>query len=121
MNYCCPNCETNLKGHYIPTKGLGSAVAKLPHPINKTIKQRVAVCPKCDTALSANAHPFDQALSRWGALPLAIFFVGLLLESLTTKVIAGVVLILGAAWATCVITRPSYKEWRYWRVHTDQL
>ena len=111
MNYCCPNCETNLKGRYMPTKGLGKAVAKLPYPISKTIKQRVVICPNCDTALSVNAHPFDQALSRWGAFPLAIFFVSLFLESLTIKVIAGVALVLGIAWAMWVITKPSYKKW----------
>lgn len=121
MNYCCPNCEANLKGRYMSTKGLGEAIVKLPYPVRKTIKQRVAVCPECDTALSVNAHPFDQTLSRWGALPLAIYFAGLFLESLTIKVIAGAVLVLGAAWAIGVITRPSYKEWRYWRVYTEQL
>lgn len=94
---------------------------KLPSPINKTIKQRVAVCPKCNTPLSANTHPFDQTLVRWAALPLVLFFAGLFLESLVIKIIAGAVLAFGAAWSVWVITRPSYKEWRYWRVYTEQL
>ncbi len=121
MNYRCPSCETDLKNRYLPTKGLGATVVKLPSPINKTIKQRVAVCPKCNTPLSANTHPFDQTLVRWAALPLVLFFAGLFLESLVIKVVAGAVLALGAAWSIWVITRPSYKEWRYWRVYTEQL
>jgi hypothetical protein len=118
MNYRCPSCDTDLKNRYLPTKGLGATVVKLPSPINKAIKQRVPVCPKCNTALSINTHPVDQALARWAALPLVLFFAGLFLESLAIRVVAGAVLALGAAWSVWAITRPSYKEWRYWRVYT---
>jgi hypothetical protein len=103
----------------MPTKGLGAAVVKLPYPINKTIKKRVAVCPKCNTALSVNTHPFDSALVRWAEVPLVLFFAGLVLDTLVIKVIAGAVLTIGAAWSAWVITRQSYKDWRYWRVYTE--
>jgi len=57
MNYQCPNCKTNLKNRYMPTKGIGDALFTIPLPINKTIRQRVAVCPECGTLLMINVHP----------------------------------------------------------------
>ena len=121
MNYHCPACEMDLKNRYMPTKGIGDDIVKLPSPIKITIKQRVAVCPKCSTTLMFDTHPFDQKLSRWGPLPLVVFFAGLFLESLVIKVAAGTLLVLGFAWAAWVITRPPYKAWRYWRVYTPKL
>ena len=119
MNYRCPGCETNLGNRYMPTKWLGGVVVRLPYSKGAVIRRPVAVCPKCNTPLSVNTHPFDQALVRWAPLPLVLFFAGLFLDSMLMKVISGAVLVLGAAWSAWVITRPSYKEWRYWRVHAD--
>ena len=121
MNYHCPICEMDLKNRYMPTKGIGDDIVKLPSPIKITMKQRVAVCPKCNTPLMFNTHPFDQKLARWGALPLVVFFAGLFLESLVIKVAACALLVLGFAWAAWVITRPPYKAWRDWRVYTPKL
>jgi hypothetical protein len=111
----------DLKNRYMPTKGIGADFLKFPSPLKKTIKQRVAVCPKCNAPLMINTHPFDQKLVQWGTLPLVLFFAGLFLESLIIKVAACVILVLGTVWAAWVITRPSYKVWRYWRVYTPKF
>lgn len=65
----------------------------------------------------SHVHPFDQVLVRWGRSPLVLFFAGLFLESVFLQVLSGALLVGGAAWSAWIITRPSSKEWRYWRVY----
>ncbi|MDM8568534.1 hypothetical protein QUF50_03275 [Thiotrichales bacterium HSG1] len=121
MNYHCPNCKTNLKNRYMPMKGIGDALFTIPLPINKTIRKRIAVCPECGTPLIINVHPFDEVLIQWGTLPLVIFLGGIFIESLAVKVLAGLILFLGFGWSVWVITRPAYRNWKYWRVYNVQL
>lgn len=120
MNYCCPNCETDLQRRYMKLAARGEPVTKLPFA-SRIFKKRVALCPSCHTALAINAHPFDQAMTRLGALPLAIMLAGEFLNSLAIQGIAGVVLVVGIVWAVRETTKPSYRSWRYWRLHADRM
>ncbi len=104
----------------MPTTGIGRLVLKLPAFIGGDIRQQVANCPNCHTSLKRNLHPLDTALVRWGAAPFIVFIIGLVLESLTVQMVAALLLVVGAVWASWGITRPAYKKWMAWREVDDE-
>lgn len=120
MDFRCPHCKTDLKHRYLPTQGLDESILALPPPIHASIKRRVVLCPHCRTSLVAHVHPFDRTGMRWAPLPLIVFFTGLLLQARAIEYLAGVMLVIGVAWALRTITRPSYRAWRYWQAHVSR-
>lgn len=120
MDYRCPCCSVDLKNKLMPTTGIGRLVLKLPAFIGGDIRQQVANCPNCHTSLKRNLHPLDTALVRWGAAPFIVFIIGLVLESLTVQMVAALLLVVGAVWASWGITRPAYKKWMAWREVDDE-